>query len=368
MSREIQEVNPRVPVVLVTGTSPEAMARVTVGLQWELPRAVVVEHRIDVEQQRLHRTVSDIDGLVDRAAIDLAHACASCAISEDVLPTLARLGAAGRWQAIVVHLPVGAQAPQVCRALRSAEGGAAATLRIGGVVAAVAGDAVVQDLLGDDLLAERGLHSAREDRRGVGEVLAAMVEYADVVVLAGAAGPVDRDLVRALARPDALVADDVSTVDGRPLLAGVHVPRRSEAWAALVQADPPALFRSEHVWRLQLQSDRPFHPERLRANIASLGGGPRRVRGCFWLPSRPGDVVSCAGAGGQFSVGGTGSWNRREPFTRILVTGLDDGRHELVRAFDESLLTGAEVDRRGCFWEVAEDGLEDWLGEIRRIA
>lgn len=357
----------RIPVVVVTGTSPEAMARVTVGLQWELPGAVVVEHRIDVHQQRLHRTVSDIDGLVEQAAFGLEHACVSCAVREDVLPTLGRLATSGRWEAIVAHLPVGAEASHVCRAARTG-GRGLHSLRVAGVVAAVQGSAVLQDLLGDDLLAERGLHSSVEDRRGVGEVLASMVEYADIVAFAGDGDPTEHQLVRAMARPDAVVLEDASRFDGRHLLAGVHHARRTESWAALVQPGPLATRSSEHVWTLQLSSDRPFHPERLMANLPALGGGPRRSRGCFWLPTRPGQIVGCAGAGGQFGIGLAGSWGARTPFTRILVTGLDDGRPELVAAFEDALLTGDEIIRHGRHWEAHDDGLEPWLGGIQRAA
>jgi hypothetical protein len=61
----------RVPVVLVTGVDPTAMSAVTVGLQWDLPSAVAVQHRIDPERQVLHRIVSDMTGVLDREEITL---------------------------------------------------------------------------------------------------------------------------------------------------------------------------------------------------------------------------------------------------------------------------------------------------------
>lgn len=48
----------------------------------------------------------------------------------------------------------------------------------------------MRDLLGDDLLADRGRHTSGEDRRGVGEVLAAMIEYADVALFDESPDPV----------------------------------------------------------------------------------------------------------------------------------------------------------------------------------
>ena len=50
----------RTPVVLVTGVDADAMAATTVGLQFDLPFAVVLRHVLDVDAQRLTRVVSDM--------------------------------------------------------------------------------------------------------------------------------------------------------------------------------------------------------------------------------------------------------------------------------------------------------------------
>ncbi|MEA5118876.1 MAG: GTP-binding protein, partial [Propionicimonas sp.] len=73
--------------------------------------------------------------------------------------------------------------------------------------------------------------------------------------------------------------------------------------------------------------------------------------------------------GGQLSIGGEETWDSGEqPLTRIVVTGLDDGRDALAAAFQACLLTDAELAERGWFWEAFEDGFEPWLGPIRRAA
>ena len=99
----------RTPVVLLTGVDPEAMATAMVSLQFDLPNAVAVRHRIRHladDWSVLRRTVSDVTGVVERHEVELDHACVSCAIREDVLPTLERLAADGRWASIVAHLPL----------------------------------------------------------------------------------------------------------------------------------------------------------------------------------------------------------------------------------------------------------------------
>jgi G3E family GTPase len=354
----------RIPVVLLTGVDPDAMAAAMVGLQFDLPAAVAVRHTIDVERSVLTRTVSDVTGVVEHEEIDLAHACVSCAIREDVAPTLERLARAGRWESVVAHLPVGAAAAQVC-AVVGHDPRLARHLRVSGVVTALDGPGVVDDLLGDALLAERGRHSSDDDRRGVGEVAAAMVEYADVVVTHGPTEPVGTELVVALARPDARVAQGVEHLDGALLTGTLHRHGRTTAWADAVRSTPLPPRDARHAWRRELASHRAFHPGRLLDDLARLGGGRHRSRGCFWLPTRPGQVLVWDGAGGQLSVGSGEPWGTRVPLTRLVLTGVGTPPAHLDDAFASMLLTDDEAHHG---WLLAEDGFEPWLGPIRRIA
>lgn len=343
-----------VPVTLVTGVDPEAMAATVVGLQFDLPGAVVVRHDIDPEAATLTRTVSDVTGLLEREVVDLDHACVSCALREDVVPAILRLAATGRWSSVLAHLPVGALAAPFCAALEVA----GLPAHVAGVVAALAADGAVEDLLGDALLRERGCHSATDDARGVGEVGCAMVEYADATVLDGTAAPATVDLVRTLARPDASVVLGGEALDAAGL---VHDHARTAAWVEPTRATALGPVASERVWRVDLRSERGFHPGRLLEHLERLGGGRHRSRGCFWLPTRPGRVLLWDGSGGQLSVGDGGGWTG-PAHTRLVMIGVGAEPAHLAGAFDELLL------RDGERWSSAEDGFEPWLGPLRDVA
>lgn len=357
----------RVPVVLVSGVQEEAMLAASISLQFGLPNTVSVRHTIAGESQVLTRVVSDVNGVIEREEISLAHACVSCAIREDIVPTLERLAARGCWSSIVACLPVGAEALQVCRVLSWAPRNAP-HVTIAGVVAALDGATVVEDLLGEDLLDERGLATSAEDRRGVAEVASAMVEYADLVSLTENPAPDERALVTALSRPQVTVLTEPSLIDAAGLVARVQRSEIREAWIDGVRRGSLPPLDSSGAWRLDLVSDRPFHPIRFRDEIATLGGGPRRSRGCFWLPTRPDRICLWSAAGGQASVGSTHTWGRSAPLTRIIVIGLDDGAEEIAQAFDRCLLTVEERSARGHSWVESWDGLEPWLGPIEHVA
>lgn len=347
------------------------MLTTSISLQFGLPDAVAVRHTIDPERQLLTRIVSDVSGVLEREEINLAHACVTCAIREDIVPTLERLASRGSWGSIIACLPIGAEADQVCRTL-SWSPRTAPHVEIAAVIAALDGTSLAEDLLGDELLDERGLATSEDDRRGVAEVACAMVEYADVVCLTESPSEEERALVSALARPRITVVVEPSLLDAAALVAGVHRHQLVESWVAEVRRGPLPPLENEHVWRLDLSSDRPFHPLRFQDDLPILGGGPRRSRGCFWLPTRPGDICAWDSAGGQASVGAAQQWRGpQEPLTRIVVIGIDDAydeHAEIEAAFRRCLLTDEELTSRGRDWNESWDGLEPWLGPIDRVA
>jgi hypothetical protein len=69
------------------------------------------------------------------------------------------------------------------------------------------------------------------------------------------------------------------------------------------------------------------------------------------------------GAGGQLAIGALGRWGTRTPGTRLVITGVEDVRAELVDAFEEVLMTAREYADGLHPWLGREDVLEPWLGD-----
>lgn len=356
----------RIPILIITGVDATSTAAATVGLQWDLPDSAVIRHHLDMPAAKLTRTVSDAGGVVDEVMIDLAGGCVNCSLDEDLLAVVERVAGSGRWASIILHLPPSMEARSLCRGL--AQGDRLRRLvRVAAVVAALRGESVRDDLLGNSSLQDIGAEAAPDDDRGVGEVLAAQVEYADVVICVSGCDQTARELLTALARPGAAVHHQPFLPDGRRLLAARHDLERSEAWAAPLRSEPMPPLAGRRVWRLDLSSDRPFHPDRLMTEIELLGGGEHRSRGTFWLPTRPRDLCGWDGCGGHLSIGTLQPAIRHRPFTRIVIVGdwATESVNALVAHFDRCLLTGSELAERGRVWGVAEDGFEPWLGPIR---
>lgn len=358
----------RTPLLVVTGIDRAAMDSAMLSLLWDLPGAVGVRHTIDPEAQTLTRVVSDLDGVRESVQIDLEHACIGCAIREDIVPTLVRLAREGRWTTIVATLPVGAEADNLSRVL-TRDPGIVRRIRLAGVVAALGSAEVTSDLLGSDLLHERGLHSSPDDERGVGETACALVEYADVVVVPSESSADARDLLDALRRPDAQLVVGSEHLDAASLAAGRHQSSAAAAWRNPMAGPAlPALPLGSRAWRLDLTSPRPFHPGRLVDQIERLGGGDHRSRGSFWVPTRPTVAGLWDGSGGQLSIGQHREWGATPPATRIVFTGIGAPPSDLEVAFADLLVATQETGSTDIALSAHEDGLEPWLGEIHRAA
>lgn len=369
--------DPRLPISVLASVDPVLRDATTFDLAMDSPGTVVLRHDILAEQNLLRRVVTDATGVVEQAIVPLEHACVSCAVREDALPTLAALTEDGRWTDAVLALPVSAETLPAPRAVagQTRHGGLLEGARLATVAVVADVQSFEDDLLSDTLLADRGLALTEDDERAVGEALAASVEHADLVVLSGdpAAAPTGTGLIDRLRAADSRRADGIHRLTARELAAGRHDVVRGEGRANPLgarSADGHARPDGDRSWTLELASDRPLHPQRLLERIEKLGGGRLRSRGVFQVVDRPGTACHWDGAGGQLYIGELGPWADvcagRSPHTRLVFVGTTDGtdpRSGLEAAFTDSLLTDAEAADGELVWLGRQDALAPWLGE-----
>lgn len=357
---------PRLPLALLATVDP--VLRDTVALTATLePGTVVVRHDLLADRGGIRRVVSDLAGVVEDVVVPLDHACVSCAVREDAIPTLRRLAADGRWGQAVLALPVSGESLPVARTLapQTEPGGDLPEYRLSAVVCAADLTTFVEDVLGDDLLAERGRALTEDDRRAVGEALVGLVEHADVVVTSGDAHAGSSELLELLRAADGERVDGVHLLDGAALFAGTHDPEAGEARTDL-DRDPGERaegLAGDGFRTLRLSAEVPFHPDRLLDRVEELGSGRIRSRGVFWVPTRPDSVIGWEGSGGQLSVGELGEWGDDEPRVDLTFTGLAADLAHLPAVFEAVLLTDEEHAAGLEAWLGRQDVLEPWLGE-----
>ncbi|GAB3714601.1 GTP-binding protein [Mariniluteicoccus flavus] len=353
------------PIIVLAALDQVARDAAAFGLLVDLPGAVLVRHDLTALDGsvggRVRRLVTDAGGVVWDDSSDLGHACLNCAVREDIVPTLQRVVDAGRWSAVVLALPLTAAPEPVAYEVDAAIGAGDLAARIAAAVTVVDPETLVDDLFGDELIAERGDALVAGDPRAVGEALAAQLDFADVVATldrpeSGEAAVLDH-LVSPTARWTTL-----ADLDAPATIAAEHHFARAQARIDAVDRAHTPCADGDGVWTLDLASDRPLHPGRLLEQIELLGSGLVRGRGCFWLPTRPQQVCAWDGAGGQLAIGPGGVWGRRTPRSRLLVTGIDlTDRDRIARAHADVLMTDFELARLWD-WRGRPDGFDPWLG------
>jgi G3E family GTPase len=348
---------PMIPVVILATVDPVLREAALLSLLTDQPGTGVLRQDLDPGAGALRRVISDEHGVVEDETRPLEHTCLGCAIREDSLPALETMVASGRWDRIVWALPVSAQTLPAARSL--CERGAVPGVELATVACVVDADRIEHDLMGDELLADRNLALALDDRRSVGEAVAAQLGHADLLLTIGS-DPMGLTLADHL-RGRRTMRSALFGTRAEQVFAPRHSPRHAEARVDPCRVQAPDAPDAHGVWSLDLLSPRPVHPGRFLAGIDELAGGRTRSRGRFHLPTRPGRVGVWDGAGRQLSIGDGGRWRIGTPSTRLVFTGVADDRARVVQAFARMLMTDAELataarPRR------ADDGLDAWLG------
>ncbi len=372
-----------VAISVLASTDPVLRESALAGLVLGSPTTVAVRHDLAIDDALLRRIVIDATGVVEDEQVPLEHACLSCCVREDAVPTLARLAADGRWTDVVLALPATAEPLPAVRALEVATGpdGALAGCRLATTVAVTDLDAVEADLLGDTLCGERGLELADDDERPIGEASAAQLEQADLVVTTGASAT-GSGLVDRLRGVGTRRIDGLHGLNAHDLAAGRHdraaAERRAHPLGArggegVGGAGPRVGRLGDRSWTLVLESPRPFAPERLLRNVEGLGTGPIRARGIFRVANRPDSACLWDSAGGQTCIADLGPWDLAAagaaPQTRICIVGAGDEkearalRERIVEAFFDALVTEVEAADGGLQWLGRADVLSPWLGD-----
>jgi G3E family GTPase len=377
--------NLRLPVVVLSGVRSEDQDLSALSVACSLPVPVLLRHELHVAEGYLRRIVSDTTGVLEDVRVPLEHACLTCALRYEIVPTLVRLAKDHAWSSVLLSLPAAAEPLPLVRAIQQTvvDGRPVADwVDVRSVVAAFDPDRLLDDVFGDVLLEEQDADRHPGDRRAVGEVLAQQLEYADLLVATGGGlCHTGSTLLEELRRPDSLVVSDMACLEVDDLL---ERPRSQEQADRFVDPTTRSPHRdvphdgaeivdashdsSSDVWTLFVHTWRPFHPGRLMERIEAIGGDGMRGRGCFWLPSRPNAVAVWDGAGGQLSIGTSGTWEGRTPRTRLVITGVGDGQARVAAAVEKALMTEAELAVGLHTWLRVDDGFDPWLGDYSEVA
>ena len=309
-------------VTVLAGFSAAATDAVARSLLVTDTSLILVTHDLTgVRDGIVRRTVRTANEILEEGRTELVHGCVSCTLREDVIPTLVRLARERPGSDLLLALPPAIEPEAVAAACAaSSVDGVAVTdaVRFDSFLTVVEAAGFLDDLTSTDELRDRDLHAAGNDHRGVADVVARQIEFADTIVVWG---DTDRDRLAALLHRLAPWATHVRVGDspridctalaGSLLRTGRHDPAVPGMLGRALEGYPIGIHdpAGDHrVTAMLFRSRRPFHPQRLHDALDDLTAEALRGRGKLWLASQPDTAISWESAGGGILLGNLGHW------------------------------------------------------------
>lgn len=321
------------------------------------PDAMVVRHDL-LEGERVLRRVSRGLVALERTEIALEHGCLTCTVRLDVVPTVSRILETAPGD-VIVGLPPSVNAGMVLDTL-----GPELAVRgtSPGSVCLALDPAALEDQLWDSrTLWQAGLSSVQDDDRTAGEFLVKEIAFADTALLleglfahlfeAEAPGcQSGGDLFHRGAQLLGELGPHLAVIHPEHELAlNAHEPEAAHRRATPGHINTRKALDStgDKTWgapftTIELRSERPLHPGRLREALGWLAEGCVWLRGTLWIGNLPETKVVLGGAGPFVWVENQGTWGTETARTHLALTSDSNDAVELAALLRSCELTDAE--------------------------
>ncbi|MFF0269271.1 CobW family GTP-binding protein [Kribbella sp. NPDC004536] len=336
----------KTPLSLLVGLSATLRAPVLEAMTDATTVVVAVDQDELPGRGVLTWLVQDLSGPIDAGEFTVGDDCGACQLIESLVPLLEALVARGHWDHVVLATPPAMEARPLVNTIVAT----LPELVVDTVTCVVDAVLLVEQLSGDELLAERGLALGLPDRRNVAELTARQIEYADVCVLANAHRStavvrLEHLLEHLNPRTSVVTAGASGVPDGAVARTGRFDFDAAEAWAGELATSDRVQPSDDGVTTVLWRSTRPLHPARLNDALEDIVHGVVRSRGVVWLANRPTQRVRWESAGYSASLGMLGEWSETEHLAECTVVatgmGLDPARLQAI--LDACLLTESEL-------------------------
>lgn len=235
----------------------------------------------------------------EETLVEFSNGCICCTLRDDLLQEVRRLAAEGRYDYLLIE-STGIAEPMPVAAtfsVRDEDGFSLSDIaRLDTLVTVVDGARFLHDFGSSDRLIDRGQQAGEDDDRGVVNLLAEQIEFANVIVVSKC-DLIDDDtlqstlaVLRAMNRDARLVLSEQGNV---PLHEVLDTGRYDFVKAQLAPGWMQAL-RGQHtpeteeygITSFVYRSRRPFHPQRFARLLETGLGSVIRSKGFFWLANR----------------------------------------------------------------------------------
>jgi G3E family GTPase len=253
--------------------------------------------------------------------IEFSNGCICCTLREDLRKEVKRLAQEKRFDYLIIE-STGISEPMPVAAtfsVRDEEGFSLSDVaRLDTMVTVVDCESFVQDFCSSDTLLKRGQAVGPEDQRGLVNLLAEQIEFADVILL----NKMDRVQANSVTEAKQIIFGlnrDAKIIESQFAKVRTHEILNTEKFDFTKAQLAPGWMkelRGEHtpeteaygITSFVYRAKRPFHPERFYQLINEGLPGIIRSKGFFWLATRCDWVGELSTVGGATHHQAAGFW------------------------------------------------------------
>jgi G3E family GTPase len=330
--------------------------------------------------------------------VEMSNGCICCTLREDLLNEVSRLAKEGKFDYLLIESTGISEPMPVAETFTfTEESGQCLSdiARLDTMVTVVDAKNFLKDYKSSKSLKSRKLEAGEEDERTITDLLIDQVEFADVILLnkVDLISEEEKETLKAILTSLNSSARIVESTKSKiPLksilntkLFNFEKAQQAPGWMAVLRGEEKPETEEYGVSSFVFRARKPFHPERLWNFLHTDGKKYLRVKGLFWIASRPnfiglwsqaGQVVSLECAGRWYAASPQEEWPTDQDDLDILKRDWDevygDRGQELVfigQDLDETLATKKlnaclvteEEDKGGVpIWKRFKDPLPAW--------
>jgi len=330
--------------------------------------------------------------------IEMSNGCICCTLREDLLKEVTKLAAQGKFQYLIIESTGISEPLPVAETFTFAdESGVSLSdvARLDTMVTVVDALNFIKDYRDPKTLIARGLELDPTDTRTLSELLIEQIEFADVIVVNKLDLVTESEKMSLIAILSKLnpAAKIIEAVKSKVPLSSVlntglfNFEKAQEApgWLAVMRGDEHAETEEYGIGSFVFRARKPFHPERLWNFLNKDAGKFLRVKGMFWLASRPDLVGSWSQASQIVAVECAGRWFAATPkdqwpkgradlavikedwdrnfgdrYQEMVFIGQNFDQEKVMEKLSQCLISETEMAAGRSSWEKFNDPFPKW--------
>ncbi|NKY37472.1 GTP-binding protein [Nocardia speluncae] len=336
--------------------------------------AVIVN---DMSEVNIDAALVAGQGHLDRTQeklVELTNGCICCTLREDLIEAVGKLAREGRFDQLVIE-STGISEPMPVAATFEWEFEDGFSLgelaRLDTMVTVVDATTFLTEITRGETLAARNLEAGDGDERGIADLLADQVEFADVLLINKTdlvspqiVGAVEAAVRRMNPRAE-LIRTSNGVVDLSEVLdTGRYDPvaaASTEGWADELTGGHIPETEEYGISSMTYRAERPFHPQRL-ADALTQVRRLLRSKGFCWIASRPQLAAVWSQAGPNLTFEPAAWWSSLDipAGQEIVFIGVRLDRPALRALLDSALLTDTEYTAGPGIWTGYPDPFPAW--------